>query len=136
MKVTAWGYRCQSRNPPMSKKLNIFPGTGFFRRNSAAAKENLCSVIPIPYCSWEKEKESIVPPNAVSAVTSTTTRATCRPENRVGGTGTFFFSAGLDFFLRSLPFPDEGFPFGCAFGANHSAVRATNPVRCREIPGE
>ena len=51
----------------MSKKLNIFPGTGFFRRNSAAVKENLCSVIPTPYSSWEKENASVVPPKATRA---------------------------------------------------------------------
>src|SRR3990172_6436583 len=43
----------------MSKKLNIFPGIGFFLMNSAAAKENLCPVIPTPYSSWEKENDSV-----------------------------------------------------------------------------
>ena len=78
----------------MSKKLNILPGTGFLRRNSAALKENLCSVIPTPYSSWEKENASVVPPKATRARTTTPTRVAWAAAKRGRGSGRTKTAAG------------------------------------------
>src|SRR3972149_1226366 len=133
MKVSACGYICQSRKPPMSKKLNIFPGIGFFLRNSAAAKENLCSVSPIPYSRGENEKESVAPPKTASAPTIRAPIAVHRENKREGtaATGsrkTDFPLSGFLLFPFSFPFSVAFFAFPAVTWEDHAPTRSRKPV--------
>src|SRR5512134_1659975 len=107
----------------MSKKLNILPGGGFVRRKSAARKENLCFVIPIPYSSWPKEKAIVTPPKTARHAAATAKTA-ARFQETLGETG--FFPIPLSacpplgppfFFLFSLSV--AGIAFSVPFEGNH-----------------
>jgi len=117
----------------MSKKLNILPGTGFFLKNSAAGKENLCSVIASHTSRLgEGEDERDFPPKRSGGIRPGK-RWTTGPRGRCRRSST-----GVS---RSQPAPSfaailfEGsLPFQRLAPGNHSGSREKKPVRWSDVP--